>query len=202
MNLNECKDVFEIVKREPQEYIEKLFNSFENNVFSFKYSCDRVFSLFPFELESFGIKPGEETDERPDASRKYYKNYRDKNNRVILIEEYNAKGDVILKEFIEYGSSQIERFSFNKIGAFKIKSYSVLKIKDGRPVKLFNIGVKGESLWDFHYKNECLEKIDVFNSKEGKEVKKARSIEFFFQKDILKEVVYDYLNGERQSIFK
>ncbi|EKS1127299.1 hypothetical protein RBA27_004118, partial [Cronobacter sakazakii] len=55
--------------------------------------------------------------------------------------------------------------------------------------------------WDFIYDEGVLKKIEVNNVTDD-DYKKAKDVHFLYGASGLVEIVYDYLNGEKQSIYK
>ncbi|ELY2909942.1 hypothetical protein SMX71_004215 [Cronobacter dublinensis] len=202
MTLSEMKLRFESVKNNSKQKSDDFYNELESKAIHFKCYDMPILSSFPYEVQFYGGKPGKEIKEQCDKSRGYYKNYFDKEGRIIIAEELNSKEVVISRQFIFYSHDLIERYHFTKIGTFKLVSYNVLPLKRTLPEKLFNIGLKGQAIWDFVYEGDKLKKVEVLRVTEDGHENKVKDVHFLYKEDDLVEIVYDYLNGEKQSIYK
>ncbi|EOI5799590.1 hypothetical protein [Cronobacter dublinensis] len=202
MTLNEMKLRFESVKDNSKQKNDDFYNLLESKSIHFKCYDRPILSLFPYEIEFHGGKPGKEIKEQCDKSSGYYKNYFDKEGRIIIVEQLNSKEVVINRQFIFYSHDLIERYHFTRIGTFKLVSYSVLPLKKMLPEKLFNIGLKGQAIWGFIYEGDKLKKVEVLRVTEDGHENKVKDVHFLYNNDELCEIVYDYLNGEKQSIYK
>ncbi|EKY3217577.1 hypothetical protein RBA43_004062, partial [Cronobacter turicensis] len=180
---------------------EDLYNLLASRAVGHKYYDSPVLSLFPYEIEYYGGKPGKEIKEPCDKTNGYYRCFFDGDGRIIISEGVSGKGVVINRQFVFYSPDIMESYYFTKVGAFKAANYSVLPLKKGLPEKLFNIGPKGQSVWSFIYDKDILKKIEVTNVTDDN-YKKAKDVHFLYSNSGLVEIVYDYLNGEKQSIYK
>ncbi|MGC8340704.1 hypothetical protein [Cronobacter sakazakii] len=201
MTFNEMKLKLENIKVNSNQANEDFYNLLASRAVCHKYYDRPVLSLFPYEIEYYGGKPGKEIKQPYDKTNGYYKCFFDGDGRIIISEGVNGKGVVINRQFVFYSPDIIESYYFTKVGAFKAANYSVLPLKKGLPEKLFNIGPKGQSIWDFIYDEGVLKKIEVNNVTDD-DYKKAKDVHFLYGASGLVEIVYDYLNGEKQSIYK
>ncbi|EOL8946781.1 hypothetical protein ACM91X_004004 [Cronobacter dublinensis] len=201
MTLDEMKLKFENTRANSNQINNEFYNFLAAKATSHKNYDKPALTLFPYEIEYYGGRPGKEIKESYDKSKGYYKCFLDNDGRIIISEGVSGKGVVISRQFLFYSPNVIESYYFTKIGTFKLSNYSVLPLKKGLPEKLFNIGSKGQGIWNFTYDNGNPSKIEITNVSDGNH-NKAKDVYFLYDNDELVEVIYDYLNGEKQSIYK
>ncbi len=201
MTLDEMKLKFENTRANSNQVNDEFYNLLAGKATSQKNYDKPVLSLFPYEIQYYGGKPGKEIKESHEKTNGYYKCFFDDDGRIIISEKVNGKGIVTSRQFVFYSGDIIESYYFTRIGTFKAVNYSVLPLKKGLPEKLFNIASKGQSILNFTYDKENLRKIEVTNIIDGN-YNKHKDVHFLYNNDELVEVVYDYLNGQKQSIYK
>jgi hypothetical protein len=181
-----------------EEY-DKLNTEFNSLVKNKIISKCFLYNIHNYEEETYGFKKGKEIKKMSKNTKNIFVYYFNENGKIIVIDKYGNSANILDKEFCFYDNNTIRTIYYSS--PKHLRNVTLSTEIEGKTDKIYNYGKYGQTVKQYIYKNNMVERIEVQTKEHDTKEYKTHELVFEFNDDELIKINQIHKNGYIKEVY-